>query len=74
METAINEQISKVKAELEKPASMSPNGGLYIEDIDCSGGVYYLDDIALDYNGNVRIEASMWKPSELAQKTGYFRK
>lgn len=67
------EQKKAVLAGLSKLAEISPGGGLYIKDKDCSGGIYSLDDITIDDDGHVRIVASMWSPSELAEKTGYFR-
>lgn len=58
---------------LVEMAAMSPGGGLYVKDIDCTGGVYSLNDIEMDEEGNVRLKAYMWEPNELAKKSGYFR-
>lgn len=73
MTVELQEQILKVKTELEKLASMTTGGGLYIEDMDCSGGIYSLYDIMVTEEGHIKMLASMWSPSELAKKTGYFR-
>lgn len=70
---SFEDQKQVVMAEIQKLAELSPGGGLYIEDIDCSSGVYSISDIVLDDSGHVRIEASMWNTSEVSKRTGYIR-
>lgn len=65
-------KVDQVNKLLEELASMTEKGGLYIEDMDCSGGVYALSKIE-ENAGNVRIQACMWTPTNLSKKTGYFR-
>lgn len=68
----VSEKIAEVTAAIRELASMTENGGLYIEDIDCSGGLYAFSGMDC-VNGNLRIKASMWKPDSFANKTGLFR-
>lgn len=62
-----------IMQELRDLATSTQGGGLFIQDIDCDGGVYSLNGIELSEDGHVRLIASMWSPNDLAMQCKLFR-
>lgn len=64
-----NNKVARINVLLTELAGMTKKGGLYIEDMDCEGSLYSLSKIE-EHDGNVRVQAHMWNPGELAKNTG----